>query len=113
MDQRVLRSATGAGTDVPLVVDLDGTLIATDSLHEGILAVVAGRPLSLFALPGWLQQGKAAFKDRIAAEAALDAASLPIRPGSPGTARPPNMRGRAQDRSRHRRQPPLGRGGRR
>ena len=44
----------------PLVVDVDGTLVA-----GGLL--LATSPLTLFALPIWLVKGRAALKRRIAA----------------------------------------------
>lgn len=59
---------------VVLFVDLDGTLIKTDSLHESLLALLRDRPSALLNLPLWLGKGKAAFKSRVAA--ALDADPL-------------------------------------
>ena len=44
---------------VPLVVDLDGTLSRTDTLHEGVLALVARDPQALLSLPAWLREGRA------------------------------------------------------
>ena len=64
---------------VPLCVDLDGTLVATDTLHENLLCLVRHSPRSLLAVPGWLRQGKAAFKQNVAGSARIDAASLPFR----------------------------------
>ncbi len=60
----------------PLFVDLDGTLVRTDTTVAGILALI-GRPLRL--VPGLLawRFGKAAMKQAIAAAAPLDAALLP------------------------------------
>ncbi|MEO1457671.1 MAG: UbiA family prenyltransferase [Pseudomonadota bacterium] len=64
--------------DVPLVVDLDGTLARTDTLHEAILSLVANNPVNLFRLSGWLKEGKAAFKSKIASEALVGADTLPL-----------------------------------
>jgi 4-hydroxybenzoate polyprenyltransferase/phosphoserine phosphatase len=66
--------------DVPLCVDLDGTLVSTDTLHESLLIAVKRRPALLFRLPFWLARGKAGFKRRLTAEAALDCSLLPYRP---------------------------------
>jgi 4-hydroxybenzoate polyprenyltransferase/phosphoserine phosphatase len=63
----------------PLYVDLDGTLIATDLLHESSLQLVRMAPGALLQLPAWLLSGKAALKRRIAERVRLDAASLPYR----------------------------------
>ncbi len=61
----------------PLAVDLDGTLIHTDLLHESALQLVRQRPLLALALPQWLAGGKALLKRMIAERAELDAATLP------------------------------------
>jgi 4-hydroxybenzoate polyprenyltransferase/phosphoserine phosphatase len=63
----------------PLCVDLDGTLLASDSLHELALALAGQDPRGLLALPGWLAQGRAHLKARLAERVALDPASLPYR----------------------------------
>lgn len=64
----------------PLFVDLDGSLLATDSLHEALLRLAATRPAALLSVPRWLALGKAGFKTRVAQAAALDPATLPYRP---------------------------------
>jgi 4-hydroxybenzoate polyprenyltransferase len=61
-----------------LAVDLDGTLSRTDTLHEALLGLLAKRPALLLKLPGWLGQGRAAFKARIADHHLADPASLPL-----------------------------------
>lgn len=63
--------------ELPLCVDMDGTLILTDSLFEGLALLVRRNPLYLFALPFWLLRGKAALKREIAQRAPLDVALLP------------------------------------
>ncbi len=78
-DDPAQKPSAVASDQVPLCVDLDGTLISSDLLHESVFALLGDRPLRAFALPGWLKQGKAALKHRIAQEADLDAASLPYR----------------------------------
>ncbi len=60
-----------------LCVDLDGSLIRTDLLHESTLLLAKQHPLGLLAVPGWLAQGKAAMKTRIAERVAPDPALLP------------------------------------
>lgn len=61
----------------PLCVDLDGTLIKTDSLYESFLRMVKNNPLKIFAAPFWLVMGKAHFKAKISENAQMDASSLP------------------------------------
>lgn len=63
-----------------LCVDLDGTLLATDILYESLLVLLARHPLSLFLLPFWLLQGKAALKRQIAARVTLAPEHLPYDP---------------------------------
>jgi hypothetical protein len=43
---------------VPLCIDLDGTLIATDTLWEGLVSVLISRPWLLFAVIGLGDLGK-------------------------------------------------------
>lgn len=66
-----------AAADIPLVVDLDGTLVKTDLLIESLLVLVKKTPLYIPVLPIWLIQGKAYFKQQIGRRVALDVASLP------------------------------------
>jgi 4-hydroxybenzoate polyprenyltransferase/phosphoserine phosphatase len=62
---------------VPLCVDLDGTLIRSDLLHESALRLLRGGPHLVLALPLWLASGKAGLKRRIAGHVTLDVGSLP------------------------------------
>lgn len=67
----------GQDQDVPLCVDLDGTLIRTDLLFESVLALLRRNPLYLFCLPLWLGRGKAYLKHEIARRVEIDATRLP------------------------------------
>ncbi len=64
---------------IPLAVDLDGTLIATDLLWEGLFALLKKNPFYLFLVPVWLAGGPARLKQEIAARIDIDPASLPYR----------------------------------
>jgi 4-hydroxybenzoate polyprenyltransferase len=61
----------------PLVVDLDGTLVHTDMLHETSLRVLRDSPWDLLRLSCWLMQGKAVVKQNIATRARFDPQHLP------------------------------------
>ena len=64
---------------IPLVVDLDGTLVKTDLLLESVVVLLKDRPCYLFALPVWLLKGKASFKREIARRISLDPELIPYR----------------------------------
>ncbi|HEY8005377.1 MAG TPA: UbiA family prenyltransferase [Methylocella sp.] len=66
----------GAALAVPLCVDLDGTLIRTDTLVEGLVAVLTRRHV-LSRLPLLLTSNRAMLKRRVAEYAPLDVALLP------------------------------------
>jgi len=61
----------------PLCVDLDGTLVKSDTLVDSLLVLARTRPASIFASLRALVRGKAAFKAYIAGHASLDVAYLP------------------------------------
>lgn len=67
-----------SGADIPLVVDLDGTLLKTDLLYEALFVLFATRPLTALKTPSWLGEGKAAFKARLADAILLDLHTLPV-----------------------------------
>ena len=66
-------------SDAPpvLCVDLDGTLVKSDTLYDSALAVARHRPAAVLKFPVWLLQGKAALKRHIASTVQLDVAHLP------------------------------------
>ncbi len=67
--------------DIVLVVDLDGTLCLSDTLHEALLALVGTRPLKVLQIPRWLSEGRAGFKARIADEGIIPPEELPLNEG--------------------------------
>lgn len=62
---------------IPLCVDLDGTLVKSDTLVDSTLALARQRPAALLQLPGWLMQGKASLKKHITSAVQLDVTHLP------------------------------------
>ncbi len=54
-----------ANEQIPIYVDVDGTLIYTDLLYEATLKLIKKYPLKLFLLPFWLLRGKAFLKNKI------------------------------------------------
>ncbi len=61
----------------PLCVDLDGTVVKSDTLVDSLLVLARTRPALLLKLPLHLLRGKAAFKAFITSSITLDVAHLP------------------------------------
>ncbi len=78
-------SDTAAGTSIetelssssPLCVDLDGTLVRADTLHEQLFNLLLHAPWLVFKLLLWLCSGKAHFKSQVGRYTALDPGLLP------------------------------------
>jgi 4-hydroxybenzoate polyprenyltransferase len=62
---------------IPLCVDLDGTLVKIDTLHQALFLLLRRDFLSIFRIPGWFLKGKAYLKDQVMQRVALDAPVLP------------------------------------
>jgi 4-hydroxybenzoate polyprenyltransferase len=62
---------------IPLCVDLDGTLVKLDTLHQALFLLLRRNPASLFRIPGWIAKGKAHLKDQVMQRVTLDASALP------------------------------------
>ena len=67
----------GDTSNMPLVVDLDGTLTPTDTLLESLVSLLKHSPVSLLLLPLWLMRGRAGFKDAISMRVTIDAEKIP------------------------------------
>lgn len=79
MEGNIVPENTQAAAQAPmLVVDMDGTLLRTDTLHEALFEIVSETPTRLLAMVGWLSGGKAAFKRRLADLHIADPAALPV-----------------------------------
>src|SRR5687768_11400445 len=64
---------------VPLVVDLDGTLIDGNTLHLSLAVLARERPWVVPVLPLVVFSGRARFKEFVSERVALDPAGLPYR----------------------------------
>ncbi len=76
------RSATQSSKSVlaappPLCVDLDGTLVKSDTLIDSVVVLLRQSPQAVFKFPAWVAAGKAAFKRRVSTVVAIDVAHLP------------------------------------
>jgi len=61
----------------PLCVDLDGTLVKSDTLIDSLLILTRNHPNLLLQLPGAVVRGKAAFKSFVTSHVELDVVHLP------------------------------------
>jgi 4-hydroxybenzoate polyprenyltransferase len=62
---------------VALCVDLDGTLVKSDTLLDTVLVVARQRPGDLLKIPGWIAEGKASFKRHLTTAVQIDVEHLP------------------------------------
>jgi 4-hydroxybenzoate polyprenyltransferase len=69
-----------ADDQLPLVVDVDGTLVRSDLLWEGLLQLCVQRPSRIPGLIPALLRGKAAFKEYVAQESPLPMGAMPLEP---------------------------------
>jgi 4-hydroxybenzoate polyprenyltransferase len=67
------------GTMTPLFVDLDGSLIATDSLWESLILLLKEKPLYFLWIPLWILKGKQYFKKHVTDATTFDSTLLPYR----------------------------------
>src|SRR5439155_19643799 len=65
-----------SGSPTPLCVDLDGTLVATDTLSELLLRICRHRPAALLSVLLTICRGKAHFKSVVARNVSLHAYRL-------------------------------------
>jgi apolipoprotein N-acyltransferase len=63
---------------VPLVVDLDGTLIRTDMMWESLARMMRRNPFAIFAILFWWTRGRAFMKQQLARRVQIDSATLPF-----------------------------------
>ncbi len=66
-----------ADRDIPLCIDLDGTLLRSDMLLESALSLLRRNPFYLLSFVVWLMHGKARLKREIALRASVDVSLLP------------------------------------
>ncbi|MEX0886792.1 MAG: UbiA family prenyltransferase [Phycisphaeraceae bacterium] len=80
MSTTPLAQPAAATATTPLCVDMDGTLLVTDTAWESLLGLLRTRPWLLVVLVPALLRGRAGVKRRLAELAPLDPADLPYRP---------------------------------
>ncbi len=76
-DPHIQDAPSAPPTTEPLCVDLDGTLVKSDTLLDSVIVLARQSPGSLLRFPMWIAQGKAVFKRNISSAVALDVVHLP------------------------------------
>jgi 4-hydroxybenzoate polyprenyltransferase len=61
----------------PLCVDLDGTLVKSDTLVDSLLLLARSQPAALLKTPGWALRGNAYLKERVTSLVSLNVEHLP------------------------------------
>ena len=90
-----MTSASDGEIDIPLVVDLDGTLTLTDTLYESFVKFLFRNPAAAVAGVLQLARGPAAVKRYIAERGRPDPATLPYRADLIEMIKAEKVRGRA------------------
>jgi phosphoserine phosphatase len=62
----------GLPVSMPLVLDLDGTLIAGDLLYKSFVSILRRNPFVVFQCAAWLLRGRAALKRQLALRSRID-----------------------------------------
>src|ERR1700712_829776 len=62
----------GLPASMPLVLDLDGTLIAGDMLYKSFFSILRRNPFVVFQCAAWLLDGRAALKRQLALRSRID-----------------------------------------
>jgi phosphoserine phosphatase len=70
-------SEMSLANQVPLVVDLDGTLIRTDMMWESLKQLLKKNPTAFFVVLFWWTRGRAFLKQQLAARVTINPATLP------------------------------------
>ena len=70
-------TAVAAARSAPLCVDLDGTLVKSDTLIDSIFSLLRQQPAAALRIPFWLVKGKVGFKSEVAERVQLAPETLP------------------------------------
>jgi 4-hydroxybenzoate polyprenyltransferase len=76
-DLDVMQPPAAVQAERPLCVDLDGTLVKSDTLVDSLMVLARRHPSALLSAPLWAIQGKANLKSQVTSRVALDVEHLP------------------------------------
>ena len=74
---KVMQPPVAVQTERPLCVDLDGTLVKSDTFVDSLMVLARRHPAAFLRTPLWALKGKAYFKSQVASRVTLDAEHLP------------------------------------
>ena len=77
IDKKIIVNKQLTENDIPLVIDIDGTLIKTDLLYEALILLIRKNPVYILNCLLWACKGKAYLKNKIFELANLDFQLLP------------------------------------
>jgi 4-hydroxybenzoate polyprenyltransferase len=66
--------------DIPLVVDMDGSLLKTDMLYESFVSSIGNSFGCIFKIPIWLIKGKVHLKEKLAEYSSIELHNIPCNP---------------------------------
>jgi 4-hydroxybenzoate polyprenyltransferase len=72
------RNSASNVSDIPLVVEVDDSLLGTNLAYEAVISFLSTQPLQAFKIPMWLYGGYAHLKSEIADRTAIDVDLLPM-----------------------------------
>jgi 4-hydroxybenzoate polyprenyltransferase/phosphoserine phosphatase len=73
----VMQPLAAVQAERPLCVDLDGTLVKSDTLVDSLMVLARRQPTAVLRAPLWAMQGKAYLKSQVTSRVALDVENLP------------------------------------
>jgi 4-hydroxybenzoate polyprenyltransferase len=76
-DLKVMGLPVPVQTERPLCVDLDGTLVKSDTFADSLMVLARRHPGAFLRTPLWALQGKAHFKSQVTSLVTLDVEHLP------------------------------------
>jgi 4-hydroxybenzoate polyprenyltransferase len=76
-DLKVMQPPVAVQAERPLCVDLDGTLVKSDTFADSLMVLARRDPMALLRAPLWIIKGKAHVKSQVASMVTLDVAHLP------------------------------------
>ena len=74
---KVMQPPAAIQVQRPLCVDLDGTLVKSDTFVDSLMVLARRHPTALLSTPLWALKGKAHLKSQVASMVTLDVAHLP------------------------------------